>query len=893
MELASKYDPQAVESKWYQYWLDNKLFSSKPDGREPYTVVIPPPNVTGVLHMGHMLNNTIQDILVRRARMEGKNACWVPGTDHASIATEAKVVNRLAQQGIKKTDLTRDEFLKHAWDWTHEHGGIILKQLRKLGASCDWDRTAFTMDETRSRAVIHVFCDLYKKGLIYRGVRMVNWDPKAQTALSDEEVIYKDEHSKLYHLKYYVVEQDCKQVDEENVIHKDEKGYYAVVATTRPETIMGDSAMCINPEDKKNTWLKGKHVIVPLVNREIPVIEDTYVDIEFGTGCLKVTPAHDINDHALGLKHGLETIDIFNDNGTISEAAGLYVGMDRMDVRKQISIDLQNAGLMEKIEDYNNKVGFSERTNVPIEPKLSTQWFLKMQHFADIALPPVMDDDIEFYPKKYKNTYRHWLENIKDWCISRQLWWGHRIPAYYFDNAGKKDFVVAETAEEALKLAQEKNANIKAENLEQESDCLDTWFSSWLWPISLFDGIEHPDNEEINYYYPTSDLVTGPDIIFFWVARMIMAGYEYRGKMPFKHVYFTGIVRDKLGRKMSKSLGNSPDPLDLIDKFGADGVRMGMMLSAPAGNDILFDESLCEQGRNFNNKIWNAFRLVKGWETADIEQPKSAEIAVKWFDAKLKEVNEEMQKQFKDYRISEALMTVYKLFWDEFSSWYLEMVKPAYGQPIDQKSYDATLRFFDALLKMLHPFMPFITEELWQHIYDRKDGESIMREKLDIPAPTAEEQKLAADIEAVKQIIAGVRTVRNQKNIAQKEQLSLQVVGKNDFEAYNDVTLKMANLDKIEVIAEKSADASSFMVGTDEFAVPLGDLIDVAAEIEKAEAQLKHLEGFLMGVRKKLGNENFVAHAPEKVVALERKKESDSVEKIAALKATIEELKKK
>ena len=893
MELASKYDPQAVESKWYQYWLDNKLFSSKPDGREPYTVVIPPPNVTGVLHMGHMLNNTIQDILVRRARMEGKNACWVPGTDHASIATEAKVVNRLAQQGIKKTDLTREEFLKHAWDWTHEHGGIILKQLRKLGASCDWDRTAFTMDETRSRAVIHVFCDLYKKGLIYRGVRMVNWDPKAQTALSDEEVIYKDEHSKLYHLKYYVVEQDCQQVDEENVMHKDEKGYYAVVATTRPETIMGDSAMCINPEDKKNTWLKGKHVIVPLVNREIPVIEDTYVDIEFGTGCLKVTPAHDINDHALGLKHGLETIDIFNDNGTISEAAGLYVGMDRMDVRKQISIDLQNAGLMEKIEDYNNKVGFSERTNVPIEPKLSTQWFLKMQHFADIALPPVMDDDIEFYPKKYKNTYRHWLENIKDWCISRQLWWGHRIPAYYFDNAGKKDFVVAETAEEALKLAQEKNANIKAEDLEQESDCLDTWFSSWLWPISLFDGIEHPDNEEINYYYPTSDLVTGPDIIFFWVARMIMAGYEYRGKMPFKHVYFTGIVRDKLGRKMSKSLGNSPDPLDLIDKFGADGVRMGMMLSAPAGNDILFDESLCEQGRNFNNKIWNAFRLVKGWETADIEQPKSAEIAVKWFDAKLKEVNEEMQKQFKDYRISEALMTVYKLFWDEFSSWYLEMVKPAYGQPIDQKSYDATLRFFDALLKMLHPFMPFITEELWQHIYDRKDGESIMREKLDIPAPTAEEQKLAADIEAVKQIIAGVRTVRNQKNIAQKEQLSLQVVGKNDFEAYNDVTLKMANLDKIEVIAEKSADASSFMVGTVEFAVPLGDLIDVAAEIEKAEAQLKHLEGFLMGVRKKLSNENFVAHAPEKVVALERKKESDSVEKIAALKATIEELKKK
>ena len=893
MELASKYDPQAVESKWYQYWLDNKLFSSKPDGREPYTVVIPPPNVTGVLHMGHMLNNTIQDILVRRARMEGKNACWVPGTDHASIATEAKVVNRLAQQGIKKTDLTRDEFLKHAWDWTHEHGGIILKQLRRLGASCDWDRTSFTMDETRSKAVIHVFCDLYQKGLIYRGVRMVNWDPKAQTALSDEEVIYKDEHSKLYYLKYYVVEQDCQQVEEGNVMHKDEKGYYAVVATTRPETIMGDSAMCINPADPKNTWLKGKHVIVPLVNREIPVIEDSYVEIEFGTGCLKVTPAHDINDHALGLKHGLQTIDIFNDNGTISEAAGMYVGQDRMDVRKQIAIDLEAAGLMEKVEDYNNKVGFSERTNVPIEPKLSTQWFLKMQHFADIALAPVMDDDIEFYPKKYKNTYRHWLENIKDWCISRQLWWGHRIPAYYFDNNGKQDFVVAETAGEALKLAQAKNAGVKAEDLEQESDCLDTWFSSWLWPISLFDGIEHPDNEEINYYYPTSDLVTGPDIIFFWVARMIMAGYEYRGKMPFKHVYFTGIVRDKLGRKMSKSLGNSPDPLELIDKFGADGVRMGMMLSAPAGNDILFDESLCEQGRNFNNKIWNAFRLVKGWQTADIPQPKSAEIAVKWFDAKLKEVNEEMQKQFKDYRISEALMTVYKLFWDEFSSWYLEMVKPAYGQPIDKQSYEATLRFFDALLKMLHPFMPFITEELWQHIYDRNDGESIMREKLEIPAPTAEEQKLAADIENVKLIIAGVRTVRNQKNIAQKEQLTLQVVGKNDFAAYDDVTLKMANLDKIEVISEKSADASGFMVGTDEFAVPLGDLIDVEAEIEKAKAQLQHLEGFLAGIRKKLGNENFVAHAPEKVVAMERKKESDSMEKIAALKATIEELSKK
>ena len=894
MELASKYDPHAVESKWYEYWLDNKLFSSKPDGREPYTVVIPPPNVTGVLHMGHMLNNTIQDILVRRARMEGKNACWVPGTDHASIATEAKVVNKLAEQGVKKTDLTREQFLKHAWDWTHEHGGIILKQLRKLGASCDWDRTAFTMDETRSESVIKVFCDLYEKGLIYRGVRMVNWDPQAQTALSDEEVIYKDEHSKLYYLKYRVVEADCQQVDEGNIMHKDAKGYYAVVATTRPETIMGDTAMCINPNDVKNTWLKGKHVIVPLVNREIPVIEDDYVDIEFGTGCLKVTPAHDINDHALGLKHGLATIDIFNDNGTISEAGGLYVGMDRMDVRKQIAKDLEQAGLMEKLEDYDNKVGFSERTNVPIEPKLSTQWFLRMQHFADLALPPVMNDDIEFYPKKYKNTYRHWLENIKDWCISRQLWWGHRIPAYYFTTAdGKKDFVVAENAATALAKAQEKNSSLKAEDLEQESDCLDTWFSSWLWPISVFDGIRHPDNEDIKYYYPTSDLVTGPDIIFFWVARMIMAGYEYKGKFPFKHVYFTGIVRDKLGRKMSKSLGNSPDPLMLIDKYGADGVRMGMMLSAPAGNDILFDETLCEQGRNFNNKIWNAFRLVKGWEVADEEQPTANKIAIAWFEAKLKEANDELNELFKSYRISEALMAVYRLFWDEFSGWYLEMVKPAYEQPIDRKSYEATLAFFDALLKMLHPFMPFITEELWQHIYDRKDGDSIMREQLKFSTPSNEEKNICGDIENVKQIISGVRTVRNQKNIAQKEQLTLQTVNANNYDKYNEVILKMANLDKIEVVSEKGADASTFMVGTDEFAVPLGELIDVEAEIEKAEAQLQHLEGFLAGVRKKLANENFVAHAPEKVVDLERKKENDSLEKIAALKATIAELKKK
>lgn len=897
MELASKYDPQMVESKWYQYWLDKQLFSSKPDGREPYTVVIPPPNVTGVLHMGHMLNNTIQDILVRHARMEGKNACWVPGTDHASIATEAKVVNKLAAEGIHKTDLSRDAFLEHAWDWTHEHGGIILKQLRKLGCSCDWDRTAFTMDEQRSESVIKVFCDLYEKGLIYRGARMVNWDPSAKTALSDEEVIYKEEHSKLYHLKYYVSPDDQAKVErksDENVMHKDEKGYYAVVATTRPETIMGDTAMCINPDDLKNTWLKGLHVIVPIVGRCIPVVEDSYVDIQFGTGCLKVTPAHDINDHALGLKHGLETIDIFNDDGTLSEAAGLYVGQDRMDVRKQISIDLNDAGLMEKIEDYDNKVGYSERTHVPIEPKLSTQWFLKMQHFADIALDPVMNDDIEFYPKKYKNTYRHWLENIKDWCISRQLWWGHRIPAYYFkDVDGKNATVVAKTSEEALKLAKAINQAVRATDLEQESDCLDTWFSSWLWPISVFNGINDPENEEIKYYYPTSDLVTGPDIIFFWVARMIMAGYEYRNKFPFKHVYFTGIVRDKLGRKMSKSLGNSPDPLELIDKYGADGVRMGMMLSAPAGNDILFDESLCEQGRNFNNKIWNAFRLIRGWKIEDIAQPEANTIAIAWFEAKLKEVNAEMEEQFKSYRISEALMTVYKLFWDEFSSWYLEMIKPEYGKPIDRQTYVATLRFFETLLKMLHPFMPFISEELWQHLYDRKDGESIMLEQLHLGQLTKDDQNLIAKIECVKQIVAGIRTVRNQKNITTKIALRLEVVAQNNFEQYNSVIIKMANIENISVVKEKSPDASGFMVGTDGFAVPLGSLIDVKAEIEKLEKELKHLEGFLKGIKAKLSNENFVAHAPEAVIAKERKKQSDSEEKIATIKANIDELRKK
>ena len=892
MELASKYNPADVEGKWYQYWLDNKLFSSKPDGREPYTVVIPPPNVTGVLHMGHMLNNTIQDILVRRARMMGKNACWVPGTDHASIATEAKVVNKLAQQGIKKTDLTREEFLKHAWAWTEEHGGIILKQLRRLGASCDWDRTAFTMDEKRSQSVIKVFVDLYNKGLIYRGVRMVNWDPKALTALSDEEVIYKEEHSKLYYLRYYVANDDMSGETgaEGEIVHRDAQGRrYAVVATTRPETIMGDTAMCINPADPKNQWLKGKKVIVPLVGRVIPVIEDSYVDIEFGTGCLKVTPAHDVNDYMLGEKYNLQSIDIFNDNGTISEAAGMYVGMDRFDVREQIEKDLNAAGLLEKVEAYTNKVGFSERTNVAIEPKLSMQWFLKMQHFADMALPPVMNDELKFYPAKYKNTYRNWLENIKDWCISRQLWWGHRIPAYFLPQGG---FVVAETPEETLKLAQEKSGNpsLKLEDLRQDDDCLDTWFSSWLWPISLFDGINNPGNEEIKYYYPTADLVTGPDIIFFWVARMIMAGYEYMGDMPFKNVYFTGIVRDKIGRKMSKSLGNSPDPLDLIDKYGADGVRMGMMLSAPAGNDILFDDALCEQGRNFNNKIWNAFRLVKGWEVADIEQPEYARLATEWFDAMLTKTAAEVDDLFGKYRLSEALMAVYKLFWDEFSSWYLEMVKPAYGQPIDKATYEKTLGFFDTLLKLLHPFMPFITEELWQHIYDRKEGESIMTQILNVAGNY--DETIIAQFEAVKEVIGGIRTIRLQKNIAQKEALTLEVVGESPVSKYNAVIAKLCNLSAINAVAAKAEGAAAFMVGTTEYAVPLGNLINVEEELKKLEADLKYQEGFLQSVLKKLSNEKFVSKAPANVIDMERKKQADAETKIAALKESIAALKK-
>jgi len=869
-ELASKYSPEEVEGKWYEYWLKHDLFKSTPDSREPYTIVIPPPNVTGVLHMGHMLNNTIQDILIRRARMEGKNALWVPGTDHASIATEAKVVARLASKGIKKTDLTRDEFLKHAWEWKEEHGGIILEQLKKLGASCDWSRTAFTMDEVRSKSVLHVFVDLFNKGLIYRGVRMVNWDPAAQTALSDEEVVYKEEHGKLYYLRYKIVGEDG----------------YAIVATTRPETIMGDTAMCINPNDPKNAHLKGKRVIVPLVGREIPVIEDDYVDVEFGTGCLKVTPAHDVNDYMLGEKHNLKSIDIFNDNGTISEAAGLYVGMDRFAVREQIEKDLAEAGLLEKVEAYTNKVGHSERTNSVIEPKLSMQWFLKMDALAKPALDAVMHDDIKFHPSKFKNVYRHWMTNIKDWCISRQLWWGHRIPAYFLLEGG---YVVAETVEEALRLAQEKTGNkeLKIEDLRQDEDVLDTWFSSWLWPISLFNGILDPDNEEIKYYYPTADLVTGPDIIFFWVARMIMAGYEYKNDMPFRNVYFTGIVRDKLGRKMSKSLGNSPDPLMLIEKFGADGVRMGLMLAAPAGNDILYDDSLCEQGRNFNNKIWNAFRLVKGWEVADIEQPEYAKTAVKWFEAVLNKTLAEVDDLFGKFRLSEALMAVYKLFWDEFSSWYLEMVKPAYGKPVDRATYEATLGFFDALLRLLHPFMPFITEELWQHIAERKDGESVMTALL--PKAGAFSEQTIADMDVAKDIIAGIRTVRLQKNIPNKEELELQVMGEGNVPVES-IIKKLANLSAVANVSEKDATAAAFMVGTTEYAVPLGNNINVEEELKKLEADLKYQEGFLQSVLKKLSNEKFVNNAPAKVIEMERKKQADAEAKIATLKESISAL---
>jgi valyl-tRNA synthetase len=892
--LPPKYNPADVESKWYEYWVNHDLFKSVPDEREPYTIVIPPPNVTGVLHMGHMLNNTIQDILVRHARMQGKNALWVPGTDHASIATETKVIAKLAAEGIKKTDLTREEFLKHAWEWTEKHGGIILKQLRTLGASCDWSRTAFTMDESRSKAVTKVFCDLYNKGLIYRGLRMVNWDPKNRTAISDDEVYYEEEQSKLYYLRYYVADDvnADEAVEEGAVVHRDAQGRrYAVVATTRPETIMGDTAMCINPKDPKNTWLKGKKVIVPLVNRVIPVIEDRYVDIEFGTGCLKVTPAHDKNDYMLGKTHNLETIDIFNEDGTLAEAAGMYVGMDRFDVREKIAQDLKAADLLEKVEDYTNKVGFSERTKVAIEPRLSLQWFVNMKHFADISLSPVMDDVIKFVPEKYKSTYRVWLENIQDWCISRQLWWGHRIPAWYYTDAnGETQIAVAETVEQALEVAKKQSGNnaLTLADLTQDEGALDTWFSSWLWPISLFDGINNPGNDEIKYYYPTATLVTAPDIIFFWVARMIMAGYEYVGTFPFKNVYFTGIVRDALGRKMSKSLGNSPDPLNLIAEYGADGVRMGLMLAAPAGNDILYDDKLCEQGRNFCNKIWNAFRLVKGWEVNENAQPTAvAKEADAWFSAKLAQTVAEVEDLFSKFRLSEALMAIYKLTRDEFSAWYLEMVKPAYGEAIDKETYDKTLKYFDELLRLLHPFMPFITEELWQHIADRAEGESIMYAAQ--PKGNADEAKIVADVEIAKEIITGIRGVRAAKNISPKDTLSLKVIGSMPC-ALNNMIVKLGNIDAIEENAAKDASAASFMVGTTEFNIPLKDNIDVAAELERLNKELEYQRGFLKSVEKKLSNERFVSNAPEAVVAAERKKQSDALSKISALESSIKAL---
>jgi len=893
MEISSKYSPQEVEGKWYEHWMEKNYFHSTPDEREPYTIVIPPPNVTGVLHMGHMMNNTIQDILIRRARMQGKNACWVPGTDHASIATEAKVVNKLAQQGIKKTDIGREEFLKHAWDWTHEHGGIILKQLRRLGCSCDWERTSFTMDDIRSKSVIRAFVDLYNKGLIYRGVRMVNWDPKALTALSDEEVIFKDEHSKLYYLRYYLHEDDGTGATgaEGEIIHTDEQGRrYAVVATTRPETIMGDTAMCINPADPKNQWLRGKKVVVPLVNRVIPVIEDDYVDIEFGTGCLKVTPAHDVNDYMLGEKHNLQSINIFNDDATISEAAGIYVGMTREEVRKQIILDMKEAGLLEKIEDYNNKVGYSERTNVPIEPKLSMQWFLKMEHLADIALKPVLNGDIKFYPAKYVNLYRHWLENIKDWCISRQLWWGHQIPAYYLPEGG---FVVAETPEKALKLAIEKtgNNNLTIKDLRQDDDALDTWFSSWLWPLSLFNGILDPENAEFKYYYPTNDLITAPDIIFFWVARMIMAGEEYQNEVPFKNVYFTGIVRDKLGRKMSKSLGNSPDPIELIDKFGADGVRMGMMLSAPAGNDILFDEALCEQGRNFCNKIWNALRLVKGWNVDEsAAQPEAAKMAVKWFTARFNQVLAETNENIDKYRLSDALMGIYKLTWDDFCSWYLEMVKAPQGQGIDRVTYDTTIRFFENLMLLLHPFMPFITEEIWHAIAERED-DIIVAQQPQVKGLSDEDAETLKQFEFTQEVINNVRKVRSDKNIANREAIQLVVKG-NANKDFDCVIAKLCNVSEVNYVDEAPAGAFGFLVRSTEFFVPLTGSVDVEAEIKKLEEELKYAQGFLKSVEGKLSNERFVNGAPATVVDKERKKKADAEAKIAVIEQQLAGLRK-
>ncbi len=883
MEIASKYDPRAIEEKWYQFWLEKKLFHSEPDHRVPYTIVIPPPNVTGVLHMGHMLNNTIQDVLVRRARMQGKNACWVPGTDHASIATEAKVVKMLADRGIDKRSLSRDEFMKYAWEWKEEHGGIILKQLRKLGASCDWDRTAFTMDEVRYESVIRVFVDLYNKGLIYRGVRMVNWDPQALTAVSDEEVIYKESHGKLFYLRYYVEGEDK----------------YIVVATTRPETIMGDTAVCVHPDDERYSWLKGKRVIVPGVGRVVPIIMDEYVDREFGTGALKITPAHDINDYNLGMKYGLESIDIFNDNGTLNEHGGKYAGMDRFACRKAIMKDLEEAGLVEKTEDYTNKVGHSERTDAVIEPKLSAQWFMKMEGVAKKALEVVENDTIKFHPAKFKNTYRHWLENIKDWCISRQLWWGQRIPAWYFDQNGKVETIVAVNEEEARKIAAEKYNYTGA--LRQDEDVLDTWFSSWLWPISLFDGIRNPGNPEINYYYPTADLITAPDIIFFWVARMIMAGEEYMNEVPFHNVYFTGIVRDKLGRKMSKSLGNSPDPIMLIEKYGADGVRMGMLLTAPAGNDLPFDESICEQGRNFSNKMWNALRLVSGWQIGDEQQSQENAVSVQWMEQRMAQVIEEIEKDFDQYRLSEALMATYKLVWDDFCSWYLEMVKPAYGTPIDRETYDATVSIFSRLMLLLHPFMPFVTEEIW-HVLQTigKDDEktafinanfSIMNQHL--PTSVFFDQRMLDEFDTAREVIAGVRNIRNTRNLSPKEALEVSFITSDEryrFDRFNGIVRKLANVSNISEVKDKPAGALSFMVGTMECFVPMPENVNKDEELKKLQDELKYAEGFLNSVLKKLSNEKFVNGAPAAVIEKERNKQRDAETKIAALKAQIEAL---
>ena len=889
MSIAPKYDPHIVEEKWYSFWLEKKLFHSEPDNRKAYTIVIPPPNVTGVLHMGHMLNNTIQDVLIRRARMLGFNACWVPGTDHASISTEAKVVAMLKERGIEKRDLTRDQFLEYAWEWKEKYGGIILQQLRKLGASCDWDRTAFTMDEVRYESVIRVFVDLYNKGLIYRGVRMVNWDPKALTAVSDEEVIYKESHGKLFYLRYYL-DSEVSDLSEESGIKQDEKGQYIVVATTRPETILGDTAVCVHPEDPRYTALKGKRVVVPGVGRAVKIIMDEYVDREFGTGALKITPAHDINDYNLGMKYGLESIDIFNDNGTLNDKGMQYAGMDRFVCRKAIMKDLEEAGLVEKVEDYTNKVGHSERTDAVIEPKLSTQWFVKMTELAKKALEVVEDDTIQFHPAKFKNTYRHWLENIKDWCISRQLWWGHRIPAYYYEVDGKTEIAVATSREEAYRLACEKHPGAvqRADDLRQDEDALDTWFSSWLWPISLFDGIRNPDNEEIKYYYPTDTLITAPDIIFFWVARMIMAGEEYRQEVPFHHVYFTGIVRDKLGRKMSKSLGNSPDPIGLIEKFGADGVRMGMLLTAPAGNDIPFDESICEQGRNFSNKIWNALRLVKGWEVSDeLQQSYDNGVSIQWMEMRMAQVLEEIEHDFNEFRLSEALMKSYKLVWDDFCSWYLEMIKPAYGTPIDRETYNATIGIFDRLMRILHPFMPFVTEEIWHTLVERPEGASIMVQHM--PHSVFFDQRMLDDFDMAREIIAGVRNLRNSKGLSPKEALDLYIKG-NCPAMFNGIICKLGNVGKIESVTDKVEGTLSFMIGTTECFVPVSLNIDKDAELKKLQEELKYAEGFLATVMKKLGNEKFVNGAPEKVVAVERQKKADAESKIAAIKAQMEAL---